>query len=124
MTEKPPIITEQEVINWIICAYGKDAIIAPLAHEKEAQRDADVAYYEPLLKQAQEQIDYVSIQQEALSSKLDDVELAIQQARQDTAREIEAFLQNHLYARPDRVWAKMKFLDWMKLKKLLDKYLK
>jgi len=47
----------------------------------------------------------------------------IQQAKAEVAREIENFLQMHLYARPDKPTATMKFDDWMKLRKILSKYL-
>lgn len=70
---KPPIVTEQQVIDWIKTNYGKNAIIAPLAYEKEAQRDADVAYYEPL----------------------------IEQAKAEVARELEGSLRSALIARSD-----------------------
>ena len=49
----------------------------------KAQLDAAKAYYEPLLEQAQQEIDYIHIKQKALEGKLDDVELAIQQAKQE-----------------------------------------
>lgn len=40
---------------------------------------------------------------------------------QATAKEIMDFLQNHLWARPDKKIATMKFTDWMKLRKMLLK---
>ena len=47
----------------------------------------------------------------------------IQQAKAEVAREIEHFMQMHLHARPDEPTATMKFSDWMKLRKLLSKYM-
>ena len=82
------------------------------------QRDADAAYYEPLIQQ----FETIQKRQQAVEAKLNDVELAIQQAREEVAREIDDFLQMHLYARPDKPEATMKFTDWMRLKKLLSKW--
>jgi hypothetical protein len=93
-TMKPPILSEQQVIDWIKASYGKDAIIVPSAYGKAAQLDADVAYYE----------------------------LLIEQAKAEVAREMEDWLETHLYARPDRPNATMGFNDWLELKKLLSKY--
>jgi len=50
----------------------------------QAQRDADVAYYEPIINKFEE----IQQAQEALGAKLNDVELAIQQAKAEVAREI------------------------------------
>jgi len=44
--EKPPVLNEEQVIKWIKDNYGENAIIAPLAHGKTAQRDKDVEWYE------------------------------------------------------------------------------
>lgn len=47
----------------------------------------------------------------------------IQQAKAEVAREVDDFLQGHLYAGPDSPTATMKFTDWVKLSKLLSKYI-
>ena len=65
----------------------------------QAQRDDTwqkaKEYYEPLLEQAQEEIDYISIQQLAIEQKLDDVELAIQQAREAGIKEVVDWIREH-----------------------------
>ena len=53
----------------------------------------------------------------------DEVLKLIQQAKVEVAREMEHFMQMHLHARPDAPTATMKFGDWMKLRKLLSKYM-
>jgi len=80
---KPPIIVRKTISD----NKSLEAVIKAIV---TAQRDADVAYYQPLLQQAQQEIDYIHIQQETLEDKLNDVELAIQQAKQETARELLA----------------------------------
>jgi len=84
----------------------------------EAQRDADVAYYEAKLKYKDEYFEAFRKETNKEFQKL------IQQAKAEVAREIENFLQMHLYARPDKPTATMKFTDWQKLRKLLSKFLK
>jgi hypothetical protein len=58
-----------------------------------------------------------------MTDRCEELKSQLQQARQEVAREIEHFLQMHLYARPDKVDATMRFTDWLKLKKILSKYL-
>lgn len=60
--EKPPVITHQAVLDWLKKRDGDldlytQYTISPDEH-KEAQRDADVAYYEPL-KARQEMLEEV-----------------------------------------------------------------
>jgi hypothetical protein len=96
--DKPQIIKDADFKNW--CSAQKcdlrDGCMETFKAfcEAQAQLDADVLFYEPL----------------------------IQQARQEVAREVDDFLQMHLYARPDRVNTTMGFNDWMDLKELLSKY--
>ena len=73
--EKPPVLNEEQVIKWIKDNYGENAIIAPLAHGKTAQRDADVEFCDLLRNKEADQCT------QAIAD-------ARQQARQDTAREI------------------------------------
>ena len=106
MTEKPPVLSERQFEEW--CK----------AHQKqvwdrfEAQRDADVEWYETHSTGIR-----VS---DAITALLEGA--AVLEARQDTAREIHDFLQMHLYARPDKPTATMKFTDWVKLRELFAKY--
>jgi len=53
---KPPILSKEQVIDWIKTNYGKDAIIVPSVYGKEAQLDADVDYYEQKIREIFEEI--------------------------------------------------------------------
>ena len=79
--EKPPVLNEEQVIKWIKDNYGENAIIAPLAHGKTAQRDKDVEWYEK-------------------KYLIPDYEYNLQQARQDTAREIFEESENNCIHNP------------------------
>jgi len=106
MREKPPIIDPSNIVqNWNYTAHRK------------AQRDADVEWYRT--HWAKEEIGAVT-HGTAASRVMQDI--AVNEARQDTAREIHDFLQMHLYARPDKPTATMKFTDWVKLRELFAKY--
>jgi len=48
--KKAPVLSEEQVIEWIKANYGENAIIAPMAHGKPAQRDADHEYYEQVTR--------------------------------------------------------------------------
>jgi len=126
---KPDVLSDEElrewyevhIINWLGDFRSKE--------DRQAQRDADVAYYEPLLEQAQQEMEklpaLIAKSWEIVAQWQSDIdELAIQQAKAEVAREIENFLQMHLYAKPDKPAATMKFADWQKLRKLLSKFLK
>ena len=80
--EKPPVLNEEQVIKWIKDNYGENAIIAPLAHGKTAQRDADVEWFE----NERDKFNY-------WFNKNDE---RVQQAHQDTAREIFETINNWL----------------------------
>ena len=97
--EKPDVLKLKEIPERIF-KYGTQRIAQKMCYTAgwkdgaEDQRDADTSYFEPLIEQAKEEV----------------------------AREIEAFMQLHLYARPDVPTATMKFTDWKRLRKLLSKY--
>ena len=91
---KPPILSDEEVISWIKenTHWGKNTIatLTP-EHTREIQRDADVEWYEqskcghcdtPLLREGE------------LYEKLE-------QARQDTAREIFEEIERN---KPHQLW--------------------
>ena len=106
MKEKPPVLSEDEKLgcSLVDSKHSFKELRAVIDETCVHQRDADVDWFE---KQGHEAISYLE---------------GYQQARQETAREIENFLEMHLYARPDKPTATMSFNDWMKLKKLLSKY--
>ena len=79
--EKPPVLNEEQVIKWIKDNYGENAIIAPLAHGKTAQRDKDVEWYEE---------DWVKRHNKSYKMGRED---GVKQARQDTAREIFKYVK-------------------------------
>ena len=81
MKEKPPVLTNPTIAG---ISLPKRDLLRGIA---TAQRDADVAYYEPIIKQLKN-IGNIQRTQEALMGKLDDVELAIQQAKAEVARGI------------------------------------
>jgi len=120
MKEKPDVLNDEDVARWMQGKFGK-IVAYTRSREREAQRDADVAYYEPLLEQAQQEIDYIAIQQKALEGKLDDVELAIQQAKTEVAREIlrmldelfeqRAFVEYHILFDTFRQQVQSKYLE-------------
>ena len=79
--DKPPILSTEQVIKWLKDNYGENAIIAPLAHGKAAQRDADVEHYEPIIANNKKYVETLLKQNDIYFKR-------IEQARQDTAREI------------------------------------
>jgi len=108
-------ITLQNICNWITLQDVR--LVNSIA---QAQHDADVEHYEPIIANNKKYVETLLKQNDIYFKR-------IEQARQDTAREvakeIEGFLQMHLYARPDKPMTTMKFSDWQKLRKLLSKYL-
>lgn len=88
MKEKPPVISARAVEKWVEKKQGSmdkyTQLTITRAEAKEAQRDADAAHYEPIISEFEE----IQKAQMVLEAKLNDTELAIQQARQETAREI------------------------------------
>jgi len=54
--KKAPVLSEEQVIEWIKANYGENAIIAPMAHGKPAQRDADHEYYVSKIKEIFEEL--------------------------------------------------------------------
>ena len=87
--DKPPILSTEQVIKWLKDNYGENAIIAPLAHGKAAQRDADVEHYEPIIANNKKYVETLLKQNDIYFKR-------IEQARQDTAREIFETINNWL----------------------------
>jgi len=106
--EKPDVLSDKEVAAWVDRKYkGKprSAAIFP-DDQREAQRDFDAAYYEPLIQQAEDfyRRPFVTFRQDIRnllakrgvlsnpgwteSDIVSGIEKAIQQARQEVAREI------------------------------------
>jgi hypothetical protein len=123
--EKPPVLSREKIdeLCHIETEVERSVFVTvfvpnPFGGEiAEAQRDADVEWYEKWYQGLLE--DYKRIKGERA-----ELLNGIEQARQEVAREVEQFLQMHLYARPDQPNATMGFNDWMELKKLLAKYIK
>jgi hypothetical protein len=119
---KPKILSEKELIEIIQPIFkatlndgivpmnweevkGKIAKGFSLANKAavKAQLDADVAYYEPLIQQeikeatrdAFSRIEKIDAAQQILKEKLSNVELAIQQAKSEVAREIFEEIERH-----------------------------
>jgi len=70
MTEKPPVLSDYQIED--IVQDPREVYGAGLV--AQAQRDADVAYYEPIIKE--------------FSEAIESWQRRLEQARQDTAREI------------------------------------
>ena len=97
MTEKPDVLSDYQIED--IVQDPREVYGAGLV--AQAQRDAIIKEF---------------------SEAIESWQRRLEQARQDTAREIHDFLQMHLYARPDKPTATMKFTDWVKLRELFAKY--
>ena len=75
MTEKPPVLGHKQIQKWVEAQDPNEIICLGVSEiERRAQRDADVAYYEPIIKE--------------FSEAIESWQRRLEQARQDTAREI------------------------------------
>lgn len=59
MIKKPDVVSDEEIKAWIVSNKGTSAemveeLLPPLLWSLETQRDADVGYYEPLIKEMYE----------------------------------------------------------------------
>jgi len=126
--EKPDVLSEKEIPVRFISQANYEMIDHRLSRLElfriakdegllEAQRDADVAWHNKWYGELLAEFKQIKVERAELLDQ-------IKQAKTEVAREIENFLQLHLYARPDKPTATMKFTDWQKLRKLLSKYLK
>lgn len=79
---KPPILSDEQIRKEL---HGLTDSYLPLGKRiATAQLDATEAHYEPLIQQ----LETIKTRQEWLEHKLNDVELAIQQAKAEVAREM------------------------------------
>jgi len=87
MTEKPPVLGHKQIQKWVEAQDPNEIICLGVSEiERRAQRDADVAYYEPIIKE--------------FSEAIESWQRRLEQARQDTAmemfEEVEAFWEDEL----------------------------
>ena len=88
MTEKPPLI-RPEWLKQLHHEIAEGLRWSYTAHRK-AQRDADVAYYEPIIKE--------------FSEAIESWQRRLEQARQDTAREIFEEIESWKYVSPANLY--------------------
>ena len=85
MTEKPPVLGHKQIQKWVEAQDPNEIICLGVSEiERRAQRDADVAYYEPIIKE--------------FSEAIESWQRRLEQARQDTAREIFEEIEAELIA--------------------------
>jgi hypothetical protein len=98
--EKPKIVKVMKHLSLVPRFTDKWSDKHDLESVAQAQRDHDVAYYEPIIRELQK----IRDAQSALEAKLNDVELAIQQARQEVAREIWAWGEQPCVEHSEVAW--------------------
>jgi len=91
MKEKPPVLSDAEIEKIQADYIGSYEVMSYWRVKKaiKAQRDADVEWWG-------DSISVIQATQEVLNKKLDDVELAIQQAKAEVVGEIFEMLNNWL----------------------------
>ena len=123
MREKPSVLSDERIGNiwetWagIDCPSFEEAKTLAVTRLKaiaQAQRDADVAYYEPIIQQARKP-----------KTRIIDITRAKKKVRQDTAREIFEEIDNHRYLSTFDAWqTKCWGISDNDLQELKDKWLK
>jgi len=123
--EKPAILSDEEVNKWLEKQHGKLDIYTKFtvshAENRAAQRDADTAYYEPLIQQAEK--DAMRRHQSWLANvkgwrNSEQIKELLEQANTEVAREIFKKIESlpYMNINPEGRMICINIEDWRSLK--------
>jgi hypothetical protein len=115
--EKPDVLSDEELDKAWPSATSNGQALYPLSFEMitmellrcakaiaQAQRDADVAYYEPIIQQMLQDMTKIKKDIDDSISAIDNAKQLIQQAKEEVARDIFEWLDNHRYPATFDAW--------------------